>query len=1198
MKKIISISVSILFAVIINAQTPIIEGIESERIKEENLSKGMLKNEEYFEKADYILEVKRIPNIIHDYYGSKISAITEDELYKSWSLKVLYVYKGDYVQIGDTIVAFAKARAGVITREFSHPDYPNSTLYEEIGTYPGPTDDPGLSMLGDHPIIIFGLDTEFPASFDQSKNDKYLKIKVQDKERAALKLRSKITGLNGLSFKNRSELYEYMKQFKGLDIPKVPEGYNGKLDRDEIMEAFRVTDTLHNENKLLEQQKRKEDWNNYNDRLHQKLEIMLKNKENKKKLKSSESLSDYKLTVGISNQQVTAGNGKYYFEFDVNISSNTELIYLDNVLMHLNYNTAAFGENISANNITVATLNSIFDTITYEYFMEDISSSCIVLGVGTKYIPNLSRTRLNTIPTNLAHIKIELNNNSTGKEAGITFINTETTSIFSWFSISSNSNILDAEFFNNTEYINPTSFLITTQQSNISFTPATILAGTDDILTIRGTNFGTQRGKVIFTAAESPTVTNNGFLKGLDEQYYVKDGWTNTEIKVKVPSFVQDEYYDGNLRQPGYGSSAGTGPIKIITANNDTIISENSLIIEYSITNYKADFNPDTPIERVYLARQTCDHDFMFYLHENMRDSIDAIIATEAALAEWRKVTGLNLQLVKNGNNYVYQNSFPAIGQNVIGYESMNSGLMATAGRYSKDNTSNKFYRITGSNIKIQPVPDTGYTWNYSTTQPASRTEVSFYNSILHELGHILLLAHINNDKKLMHPTETINIVNPIIDLSNETSVLSCVNNTITASKNIVWGAPLTTLADSIPTPIITSDTGNFTICNNNPIILSVQNTNGSYSYQWVKDSDNIISTNSTAYVSISGEYYVQVNNGKCNINSTPLTIVSSNLNATFTLTDPVCRGTNEGAITTYVTGNNPPFSYEWTNNNMNPKATANLTGLRAGEYRLVLTDNAGCFETYFKQVSEPDVFNGTIRHSGIYAYADITGGTKPYSYIWQTDDRCSCPLTKEYVNSGHIPNINCNYSVTVTDQCKGNLELSSSGRASILLSANITIDEERMFFKAITSGGTPPYSYQWELVNSSPRPVMCLEIPNQFINSPEIPASLVSGNCVPKVIVTDFCGNLTEAIFSTGKSIKHLAGIEIYPNPTTGNFKILNVNNAEIYLYTALSEHVQTFVNVNESADIDISRLSNGIYILRIIDGDNTVTKRIVLNK
>ena len=223
MKKIISISVSILFAVIINAQTHIIGGIEGERIKEENLSRGMLKNEEYFEKADYILEVKWFSDTVErDYYSSRRDTLTKNDIYTYRTLHVLYVYKGNNVHIGDTIVAFKKG--GKIVKEVTHPDYPDMVYYETIGIGYGPMDDQGIEISGDYPTIIFGFNSEFPACFDASKNDKYLKMEIQNKERAALKLRSKITGLNDLFFKDRYELYEYMEQFKGLNIPKVPQG--------------------------------------------------------------------------------------------------------------------------------------------------------------------------------------------------------------------------------------------------------------------------------------------------------------------------------------------------------------------------------------------------------------------------------------------------------------------------------------------------------------------------------------------------------------------------------------------------------------------------------------------------------------------------------------------------------------------------------------------------------------------------------------------------------------------------------------------------------------------------------------------------------------------------------------------------------------------------------------------------------------
>lgn len=98
---------------------------------------------------------------------------------------------------------------------------------------------------------------------------------------------------------------------------------------------------------------------------------------------------------------------------------------------------------------------------------------------------------------------------------------------------------------------------------------------------------------------------------------------------------------------------------------------------------------------------------------------------------------------------------------------------------------------------------------------------------------------------------------------------------------------------------------------------------------------------------------------------------------------------------------------------------------------------------------------------------------------------------------------------------------------------------------------------------------------------------------------MTDICGNWAEATFSTNKRGMELEDwINIYPNPGKGYFTISGITNSNVYLYSSLSKHIRTFENVSELISIDISDFPNGIYLVKIIDGENVINKRIILNK
>jgi len=321
-------------------------------------TKGLLKNEEYFQK-DYILEVIWIPySIKSDYYGTggfKPTNVKEDEeFYGGWALKVLHVYKGKNVKEGDTIVALVRTSRFYYSYEIRER-LPNE---DEFSGRAGPIisctrcyingkpaedfDTPGISISRDFSTIIFGnYMEEFPACFDQSRNDHYLKIKIQNKKRAGLfwvtedksmgpgsglTIRVAMEGLNGLRFNSRNELYKYMEQFPEITIPGTKYQMQYILHDSWYYEnrerLDKTPEELHRESKQeverMQEMKRKR-AKEYKDSLD-------KNQGYLNAPKSNNNLS-----LSIQNMRRTTSNNKYYLEFDVYAWSNVTTTYLDNV---------------------------------------------------------------------------------------------------------------------------------------------------------------------------------------------------------------------------------------------------------------------------------------------------------------------------------------------------------------------------------------------------------------------------------------------------------------------------------------------------------------------------------------------------------------------------------------------------------------------------------------------------------------------------------------------------------------------------------------------------------------------------------------------------------------------------------------------------------------------------------------------------
>jgi len=73
--------------------------------------------------------------------------------------------------------------------------------------------------------------------------------------------------------------------------------------------------------------------------------------------------------------------------------------------------------------------------------------------------------------------------------------------------------------------------------------------------------------------------------------------------------------------------------------------------------------------------------------------------------------------------------------------------------------------------------------------------------------------------------------------------------------------------------------------------------------------------------------------------------------------------------------------------------------------------------------------------------------------------------------------------------------------------------------------------------------------------------------------------------------------GIEIYPNPTSGILKINFKNStdkSEIEIFNSIGQNVFKN-NISNQTEINISTFSNGIYLMKIKNGQNVVTKKII---
>jgi large repetitive protein len=151
---------------------------------------------------------------------------------------------------------------------------------------------------------------------------------------------------------------------------------------------------------------------------------------------------------------------------------------------------------------------------------------------------------------------------------------------------------------------------------------------------------------------------------------------------------------------------------------------------------------------------------------------------------------------------------------------------------------------------------------------------------------------------------------------------------------------------DSVATPRISQD-GTISPCNNKGTITLTSSS----------ASNNLWSTGATTQsitVETAGSYFVTVSNGFCSKNSNTIVVdVTPGAAIETALTPKVyvpgdnnisVNGGSDGEIDLTVTGGVTPFAIQWQDSsNTNLVTTEDITGLKKGWYKVIVTDANGC---------------------------------------------------------------------------------------------------------------------------------------------------------------------------------------------------------------------------------------------------------------
>ncbi|MDA9803205.1 Omp28-related outer membrane protein [Flavobacteriaceae bacterium] len=92
------------------------------------------------------------------------------------------------------------------------------------------------------------------------------------------------------------------------------------------------------------------------------------------------------------------------------------------------------------------------------------------------------------------------------------------------------------------------------------------------------------------------------------------------------------------------------------------------------------------------------------------------------------------------------------------------------------------------------------------------------------------------------------------------------------------------------------------------------------------------------------------------------------------------------------------------------------------------------------------------------------------------------------------------------------------------------------------------------------------------------------------------------EAHFKTvgelGNNDNILSNVVIYPNPATNNLNIQNAENSSIKVFDLLGRIVALENNISLNQQLDVSKLTTGTYLIKIINGNQVKTDKFIINR
>jgi uncharacterized repeat protein (TIGR01451 family) len=370
------------------------------------------------------------------------------------------------------------------------------------------------------------------------------------------------------------------------------------------------------------------------------------------------------------------------------------------------------------------------------------------------------------------------------------------------------------------------------------------------------------------------------------------------------------------------------------------------------------------------------------------------------------------------------------------------------------------------------------------------------------------------------------------------------------------------------PTAITGSVVTENVVCfgqSNGIVKLTVSGGSLPYTYNWQGPSGFTATTKDINGL-IAGTYNVTVTDARgCTFTQSGTVNQPAALSLSDTKTNVLCNGRLTGSINLTVSGGNGGYLYQWSNG----QTTEDISGLGAGTYTVLVTDNKACTATRSISITEPTMINVTSLVNDVACFGtstgsvnvNVTGGTGTYSFVWS--DGGPATSFRNNLAAG-------NYVVTVTDANN------CTNSHIVVVDQNDEIEIEGVVQNVLcnggnggqinvsVNGGVGPYTYAWS--NGLP--------------SSSSQNNLVTGNYT--VTVTDLVGCTKTAVFTVSQPpALSLSGI-LNPADCFGSA------DGGVNLTVTGGVGPYTYAWSNGTGNEDLAGVTAGTYIVTVSDLNN----------